>query len=123
MIWSFKQAGRRSVVERDDRVLRTTRVLSMVIVPFLLVAFVVLFVFADHTKRLFAWPIKPQMSAMVLGSVYLGGAYFFVRAATVTQWHRVKSGDAFLAVDVDATDRSGDGSHLRPRHRRPVRRA
>jgi hypothetical protein len=29
---------------------------------------------------------------MVLGAVYLGGAYFFVRAARSTQWHTIKAG-------------------------------
>ena len=47
---------------------------------------------ADGRKRLFAWAIKPTMSAMVLGSVYLGGAYFFVRAARARRWHTVAGG-------------------------------
>ena len=61
----------------DDRVLLTTRVVSAAIIPFLVLAFVVLFLWPSDTKRLFAWQIKPTMSPMVLGSVYLGGAYFF----------------------------------------------
>jgi hypothetical protein len=89
------------MAERDDRVLPATRALSIVIIPFLLVAFVVLFIFPDDTKRLFAWPIKPRMTPMVLGSVYLGGAYFFLRAARATQWHRVKAG--FVPVGTFAT--------------------
>ena len=64
---------------RDDRVLAYTRVLSLVIVPFLLVAFVLLYLFPGDTKRLFAWTINPTMTPMVLASAYLGGAYFFVR--------------------------------------------
>lgn len=89
------------VGERDDRVLPTTRALCVAIVPFLLVAFVVLFIYPDDTDRLFAWTIKPRMTPMVLGSVYLGGAYFFVRAARATEWHRVKAG--FLPVGTFAT--------------------
>ena len=65
----------------EDRVLVSTRVVSAAIVPFLLLAFAVLVPWPTDTKRLFAWAIKPTMSAMILGSVYLGGAYFFVRAA------------------------------------------
>ena len=89
------------MAERDDRVLPATRALSIVIIPFLLVAFVVLFIFPDDTKRLFAWPIKPRMTPMVLGSVYLGGAYFFLRAARAKQWHQVKAG--FVPVGTFAT--------------------
>jgi hypothetical protein len=88
-------------VERDDRVLPATRVVSVAIVPFLVAAFVVLYAFPGDTDRLFAWTIKPTLTAMVLGAVYLGGAYFFVRAARSTQWHTVKAG--FLPVSTFAT--------------------
>lgn len=76
----------------DDRVLRTTQVVSLVIIPFLVLAFVVLYGRPGDTGRLFAWPIKPPLTALLLGSVYLGGAYFFARAARSTRWHTVKAG-------------------------------
>jgi hypothetical protein len=76
----------------DDRVLKTTRVVSAVIIPFLVVAFVVLDGRPRDTARLFAWPIKPPLTPMVLGSVYLGGAYFFARAVRATRWHTIKGG-------------------------------
>ena len=57
----------------------STRLLALVIIPFLLGAFVILYGFPRHTARLFAWPIKPTMTSMMLASAYLGGAYFFVR--------------------------------------------
>jgi len=82
---------------RDDRVLPSTRVLSAIIVPFLVLAFAVLFPWPGDTGRLFAWAIKPTMSSMVLGSVYLGGAYFFVRVVRCPQWHTVAGG--FLSVE------------------------
>jgi hypothetical protein len=85
---------------RDDRVLRYTRVLSAVIVPFLLAAFVVLYVFPGDTKRLFAWTINPTMTPMVLASAYLGGAYFFIRVLSETRWNTVKTG--FLSVALFA---------------------
>jgi hypothetical protein len=78
--------------DRDDRVLPATRWLSAAIIPFLIVAFAVLYPFPDDTGRLFAWPVTPTMTPMVLASVYLGGAYFFFRAATARQWHTVKGG-------------------------------
>ena len=77
---------------RDDAVLPATRTLSIVIVPFLVVAFVVLYMFPEDTDRLFAWTIKSTMTAMVLGSVYIGGAYFFVRAATARSFHPLDAG-------------------------------
>ena len=91
-----------SVVARD-RVLPGTKVLSVVIIPFLLVAFVLLFFWpaADDTARLFAWRIVPGFTSMVLGSVYLGGAYFFLRAVQATEWHRV--GGGFLPVGLFAS--------------------
>jgi hypothetical protein len=70
-------------------------------VPFLVVAFVVLYGFPGDTDRLFAWTIKPPMTPMTLGAVYLGGAYFFVRAFRATAWHTVKSG--FVAVGTFAS--------------------
>ncbi|SDP50933.1 hypothetical protein SAMN04515671_4562 [Nakamurella panacisegetis] len=91
------------VVVARDRVLPATRALSIVIIPFLLVAFVLLFFWpsANDTARLFAWRIVPDFTSMVLGSVYLGGAYFFFRAATATQWHRV--GGGFIPVGLFAS--------------------
>jgi len=87
----------------QDRVLPATRLLSVVIIPFLLIAFVVLYFFpsAHDTAQLFAWKILPPFTPMVLGSVYLGGAYFFARAARGTEWHRVEGG--FVSVGLFAT--------------------
>ena len=50
------------LLRRDDRVLISTRVPALVISPFLLGAFVILYGFPRHTARLFAWPIKPTMT-------------------------------------------------------------
>jgi hypothetical protein len=79
-------------VARDDRVLPLTRGLAMAIVPFLVVAFAVLYPWPGDTDRLFAWPIRPSLTAMALGSAYLGGAYYFVRVALAARWHTVKAG-------------------------------
>ena len=91
-----------AVVARD-RVLPGTRVLAVVIIPFLLVAFVLLYFWpsADDTARLFAWRIVPGFTSMVLGSVYLGGSYFFLRAARATEWHTV--GGGFIPVGLFAS--------------------
>jgi len=86
---------------RDDAVLPATRALSAFIVPFLVVAFVVLYGFPRDTGTLFAWTIKPPMTPMTLGAVYIGGAYFFVRAFRAREWHTVKMG--FVAVGTFAS--------------------
>jgi hypothetical protein len=79
-----------------DRVLLVTRVLAGIIVPILVAAFVMLYLLPNDTDRLFAWPVKPPMTAMMLGATYLGGAYFFTMVLISRQWHTVKLG--FLPV-------------------------
>ena len=85
---------------RDDRVLPFTRGLSLFIVPFLVVAWVILYLFPGHTARLWAWAIPSTMTSRVLASAYLGGAYFFVRVFREQQWHH--TGTGFLAVTTFA---------------------
>jgi hypothetical protein len=82
----------------DDRVLKATRVISVMIIPVLGAAFVILYLFPTRTRQLWAWEMHPTMTAMVMGGGYLSGAYFFYRAATVGQWHRIGLG--FLAITV-----------------------
>lgn len=83
-----------------DGVLRITRILSALIVPILVAAFVMLYLFPEDTGLLFAWPVKPPMSALMLGATYLGGAYFFTRAAIARHWRSVSLG--FLPVTAFA---------------------
>jgi hypothetical protein len=80
------------LLRRDEHVLVSTRLLALVIIPFLLGAFVILYGFPRHTARLFAWPIKPTMTSMMLASAYLGGAYFFVRVFWERHWNVIKGG-------------------------------
>jgi len=68
-----------SSTEADDRVLPATRWLSVVIVPFPLVAFVLLYIFPGDTDRLFAWTIRPDMTPLLMGAGYISGSYFFVQ--------------------------------------------
>ncbi len=85
----------------DDRVLPATRALSIFIIPFLVVGFAVLFFWPKDTDSLFAWAINPPLTAMVLASVYIGGAWFFVQAARAKSWGTIKGG--FVPVGVFAT--------------------
>ena len=89
----------------DDRILPATRVLAGVIVPFLIVASVLLYVFPTRTDDLFAWTVAPPISAMFLACAYIGGIWFFSRVLTLRAWHRVKYG--FPAVVVFASLASG----------------
>jgi hypothetical protein len=86
--------------KRDDRIFPVTRWVAILVTPFLVVAVVLLYGFPARTGELFAWPIKPAVSAYVLASAYLGGIWFFLRVAVEKSWHRVKHG--FPAVVVFA---------------------
>jgi hypothetical protein len=85
----------------QDRVLRTTRWLSVAIVPFLVVGFVDLYFWPTRTGSNFAWNIQPSLTPMVLASAYAGGAYFFVRAAAAQRWREIKAG--FIPVAMFAS--------------------
>src|SRR3954464_3100614 len=81
---------------RDDRVFQSTGLLGIVIVPFLLVAFALLYFFPDDTRHWFAWDVQPTITPLVMGAGYIAGAYFFTRVARERLWHRVHVG--FLPV-------------------------
>jgi hypothetical protein len=76
----------------DDRLLAATRWTALVIVPFLVVAVVVLFVAPERSGELFAWPITPPMSAYLLASAYVGGIAYFLAVWRERRWHRVRHG-------------------------------
>lgn len=83
---------------RDDRVLPSTRWLAAAILPFLLVASALLYLWPEATDRHFAWTIQPSLSATLLASAYLGGVYFFAEVLRSGRWHRVKHGFPAVAV-------------------------
>ena len=76
---------------QDDRILLQTRLVLIVVIPFLLLAFLILYFFPDLSGERFAWGIKPHMTARFIGSGYLGGAYMFVFAIFGKRWHRIKA--------------------------------
>lgn len=85
----------------DDRILPETRWLAVFIIPFLVAAFIILYVWPQNTAQLFAWTIKPTMTPMTLAAAYFGGIYFFTRTALAQRWHEVQAG--FLAVTAFAS--------------------
>jgi hypothetical protein len=76
----------------NDKILPETRWSAFLFVPLLLSGFVVLTFWPDDTDLLFAWSLKSRMTALLLGAVYAGGAYFFSRVYLSRQWHRVGLG-------------------------------
>ena len=84
-----------------DAVHGFARWLSVLLVPFLVTASVLLYLFPTRTDELFAWTIAPPITAQFLACAYIGGIWFFVRAARELRWHRVRRG--FSAVLVFAT--------------------
>lgn len=71
---------------RDDRILPETRIIGALIPPFLIVAFVILYLFPNDTDKLFAWTIKPSMTPLMMGGGYISGSYFFVRLVIGGRW-------------------------------------
>jgi uncharacterized membrane protein YciS (DUF1049 family) len=66
------------------------------VVLVLLLAFVSLYILPNRTDTDFAWTIMPPTFAILMGSGYIAGAYFFARVTTEKRWHRVQAG--FLAI-------------------------
>jgi hypothetical protein len=77
------------------------RWMGVLVLPFLMVAVVLLYLFPARTETLFAWTIAPPLTALFLACAYIGGIWFFVRVVRETRWQRVHRG--FNAVLVFAT--------------------
>jgi hypothetical protein len=56
---------------KDDRIYKSTRVVAAIIVPVLLLAFVILFLFPSTTGERFAWEIRPFIQSAYMGAGYL----------------------------------------------------
>jgi hypothetical protein len=85
----------------SDTIRPFTRWLALVILPFLVAAVVLLYLLPTTTDKLFAWTIAPPLTAMFLGSAYIGGICFFTGVARSRRWHSVRHG--FAAVVVFST--------------------
>ena len=59
------------VVSHNDQIYRETKWLAVFIIPFLIVAFVLLFFWPNQTDKTFAWTILPSMTPMMLLSLAL----------------------------------------------------
>ncbi len=90
------QSGKPAGQALDDRILTATRVVALIVIPFLLAASAILYFAGQDMGRRFAWDIQPSLTAFYVGSGYLGGAYLFARVVFGHRWHRVAAG--FLPV-------------------------
>ena len=81
-----------AVGKAADAVLPVTRWLAVFIIPFLVAASALLYIWPDRTAQTFAWTIKPPMTAMMLAAAYMGGIVFFVQVARARSWHTIKVG-------------------------------
>lgn len=85
----------------NDQVYLFTRIVAVIVLPFLAVASVLLYLYPTETDRLFAWTIQPPLTALFLASAYVGGIWFFVGVLVSRRWHRIAAG--FPAVLAFAT--------------------
>jgi hypothetical protein len=85
-------------VVKDDRILPFTRLVSAAVVPFLILAFIILYLNPEESGQRFAWEIQPRLTAMYMGAGYLGGAYLFAQALSRRSWHRVAPGIPAVTV-------------------------
>ena len=83
-------------MQTDDRILPFTRIVAVIVIPFLWLAFLILFFYPDSSGERFAWAIKPHMTAMYMGAGYLGGSWLFITAVFGKRWHRIAGG--FLPI-------------------------
>lgn len=77
-----------------------TRAVAGFLVLILVDAAQLLAFYPDRTETLWAWTIQPPVTAMVLGSVYAAGAYFFARVLFGAPWERVAAGFAPITAFV-----------------------
>jgi hypothetical protein len=77
-----------------------TRAIAGAICLVLIDAAQLLTFYPGRTDTLWAWDLKPPVTAMVLGSVYAGGAYFWGRIAFGAPWRAVAAGLPAVVVFV-----------------------
>lgn len=83
-------------MQTDDHIRPITRIIAVIVVPFLWLAFLILFFTPDLSGERFAWAIKPHMTATYMGAGYLGGSWLFINAILGKHWHRIAGG--FLPI-------------------------
>jgi hypothetical protein len=82
----------------DGSIQPVTRIVAVVVIPFLVLAFLILYFFPERSADRFAWNIRPDIMGVYIGAGYLGGSYLFLRTALGGRWSRVAVG--FPAVSA-----------------------
>jgi hypothetical protein len=77
-----------------------TRAVAGFLVLILVDAAQLLAFYPDRTDTLWAWTIQPPVTAMLLGSIYTAGAYFFARVLFGAPWEQVAAGFPPIALFV-----------------------
>lgn len=95
------------VTQRSDAIYPLTRFVAALVVPFLVLAFIILYFFPQLSGERFAWDIQPALTAVYMGAGYIGGAWLFLNVIFGKHWHRVAAGfpavTAFTAAMLLAT--------------------
>ena len=76
-------------LQKNDSILPVTRIVALIVAPFLPAAFYILYLHPETSGERFAWEIEPAMMAGFMGAGYLAGAYFFLNVLIGRTWHRV----------------------------------
>jgi hypothetical protein len=85
---------------RDDRIFPITRIIAALVVPFLVLAWVILYFFPDMSGERFAWRIQPAMTAVYMGAGYIGGAWLFIQVILGRRWLAAFAAVGFLRPDL-----------------------
>ena len=65
------------------------RLLAVSVAPVVIAAGIILYGFPGRTAELFAWPIAPRMTPIVMGAGYLAAAWFFFALYRSHDWAAV----------------------------------
>jgi hypothetical protein len=76
----------------DDRIFPITKIVAALVIPFLWLAFLILYLFPHESGQRFAWEINPFIMAIYMGAGYLGGSFLFLITLVGKRWHRVAAG-------------------------------
>jgi hypothetical protein len=76
----------------DDRIFPITKIVAALVIPFLVLAFLILYLFPQESGQRFAWEINPFIMDIYMGAGYLGGSFLFLITLIGKRWHRVSAG-------------------------------
>jgi hypothetical protein len=83
-------------MQTENNIYRSTKIIAAFVVPFLLLAFLILYFLPGRTSQFFAWEINPSLTSAFMGAGYLGGSWIFLHVIFGREWRRVEA--AFLPV-------------------------